>query len=247
VTPAFGDYVVYVDESGDHSLVSIDREYPVFVLAFCIFPVLEYAHRIVPAVEELKFQYFGHDMVVLHEHDIRKSKPPFDILLDRTVRPDFMADLTALIAKARFGVVASVIKKRELLARLGHGVSPYDVALMYGLERVFLQLQARGQTGRRTFVIVESRGRSEDAALTAEFDRIMATTRMRGMAQTLEFMVASKQANSPGMQLADMVARPIGVHTIRPAQTNRAWDVISRKIVRSKTGQMLGYGLKVYP
>lgn len=29
----FSDYVVYVDESGDHSLASIDRDFPVFVLA----------------------------------------------------------------------------------------------------------------------------------------------------------------------------------------------------------------------
>ncbi len=33
----FSDYIIYVDESGDHSLESIDKEYPVFVLAFCIF------------------------------------------------------------------------------------------------------------------------------------------------------------------------------------------------------------------
>ncbi|MCS5717368.1 DUF3800 domain-containing protein [Herbiconiux sp. CPCC 205763] len=130
---------------------------------------------------------------------------------------------------------------------MGNDISPYDVALMFGLERVFLQLQSRGQAGRRTFVIFESRGKSEDSALKAEFERIMATTRMRGMPQTLEFMIASKQVNSPGLQLADMVARPIGVHLIRPQQTNRAWDVVCRKIARSKTGEVLGYGLKVYP
>lgn len=32
---SFSDYIVYVDESGDHGPVSSD--YPVFVLAFCIF------------------------------------------------------------------------------------------------------------------------------------------------------------------------------------------------------------------
>ena len=31
------EYIVYVDESGDHGLVSIDPTYPLFVLAFCIF------------------------------------------------------------------------------------------------------------------------------------------------------------------------------------------------------------------
>lgn len=33
----FGDYVVFADESGDRSLTSINAEYQVFVLAFCVF------------------------------------------------------------------------------------------------------------------------------------------------------------------------------------------------------------------
>jgi len=62
----FSDYVVYVDESGDHSLASIDRDYPVFVLALCVFHKRHYAEKIVPAVHKLKFNYLGHDCVVLH-------------------------------------------------------------------------------------------------------------------------------------------------------------------------------------
>ncbi|MDR2189439.1 MAG: DUF3800 domain-containing protein [Azonexus sp.] len=38
----WSDTIIYVDESGDHSLESIDPEYPVFVLAFCIFRKDEY-------------------------------------------------------------------------------------------------------------------------------------------------------------------------------------------------------------
>jgi len=34
---AFSDYIVYVDESGDHGLENVDPNYPLFVLAFCIF------------------------------------------------------------------------------------------------------------------------------------------------------------------------------------------------------------------
>ena len=37
-------YVVYVDESGDHNLESIDQEYPVFVLSFCVFRKGNYSH-----------------------------------------------------------------------------------------------------------------------------------------------------------------------------------------------------------
>ena len=34
----YGDYLVFVDESGDYGLVSIDPDYPVFVLDFRIVP-----------------------------------------------------------------------------------------------------------------------------------------------------------------------------------------------------------------
>lgn len=68
----FSRYVVYVDESGDHGLERIDPNYPVFTLAFCIFNKNHYAQRVVPSIEAFKFKHFGHDLVVLHETDIRK-------------------------------------------------------------------------------------------------------------------------------------------------------------------------------
>ena len=74
------DYIVYVDESGDHSLDSINPEYPVFVLSFCIFRKDNYAQTMTPAVRQLKFSTFGHDMVILHEIDIRKKKGAFSKL-----------------------------------------------------------------------------------------------------------------------------------------------------------------------
>lgn len=74
VMTKFSDYIVYVDESGDHGLTSFDPNYPIFVLVFCIMNKQNYANQIVPNLMNLKFKHFGHDMVVLHEHEIRKAK-----------------------------------------------------------------------------------------------------------------------------------------------------------------------------
>ncbi len=243
----FGEYVVYVDESGDHGLAQINAEFPVFVLAFCVFKVEDYVAGVVPSVEQLKFDFFGHDMVVLHEREIRKALPPFGILLDPGIRASFMDRLNALVEASSFTVVASAIRKTEFKERRGTGLNPYNVALEYGLERVFFQLQARGQVGRKTAVIFESRGLTEDRQLELEFRRIMDGTRVSGMAQTLGFHIANKQVNSSGLQLADMIARPIGLKIMRPQQSNRAWDMIEPKIARSTAGKIQGYGLKVYP
>ena len=70
----YSKYVVYVDESGDHGMVNIDPNYPVFVLAFCVFHKRHYSEMVVSALEKFKFNHFGHDQVVLHENEIRKER-----------------------------------------------------------------------------------------------------------------------------------------------------------------------------
>ncbi len=92
---AFSRFIVYVDESGDHGPVS--REFPVFVLAFCIFEKDSYANRVTTLMHRLKFKHFGHDTVVLHEREIRKSIPPFDILQNAARRTEFLDDVNALV------------------------------------------------------------------------------------------------------------------------------------------------------
>ena len=44
------DYIVYVDESGDHGLKDIDATYPLFVLAFCIFHKSTYTDASVASI-----------------------------------------------------------------------------------------------------------------------------------------------------------------------------------------------------
>jgi hypothetical protein len=97
-----GDYIIYVDENGDHSLTSINPDYPLFVLAFCIVRKDDYAARISPALQKLKFETFGHDMIVLHSHRIRKEEGPFAVLRNPMLREPFMAQLSALVRDAPF-------------------------------------------------------------------------------------------------------------------------------------------------
>jgi len=163
------DYIVYVDESGDHGLTSIDPQYPVFVLAFCIFHKESYRAAASPALQELKFRYFGHDMVVLHEHEIRKATGPFKLLVDLATRERFMQDLNRLIESMPVTLVASVIHKLRLRERYSAPQNPYHIALAFGLERVASFLRSKGQAGRVTHLVFECRGKKEDAELSAEF------------------------------------------------------------------------------
>lgn len=241
---ATSDYIVYVDESGDHGLTSIDPHYPMFVLAFCIFRKDEYSKLVAPAISEFKFKYFGHDSVVLHEHEIRKTKGPFKILFDPAIRSAFYEDLNRIIAEAPFTIIASAIKKNELAAKYIFPENPYNLALAFGLERIANHLGTDSGTTHLTF---ECRGRKEDAELELEFRRVQQGANARREPLPFEMVFASKQTNSAGLQLADLVARPIGRKILDPKQVNRAYDLLKPKIRRNAQGRAPGWGLKIFP
>lgn len=248
----FSDFVVYVDESGDHSLASIDSGYPVFVLALCIFHKRHYAEKIVPAVEKLKFNYFGHDSVVLHEHEIRKQKAPFAFLAHLPTRNAFMGDLNAIMEASNFVLIGCVVDKSRLRPNARTTSNPYHIALGICLEALRGFLAEKEQDQVLTHVVVECRGKKEDAELELEFRRICDGENPGSRVLPFDIVFADKKTNLAGLQLADLVARPVGLNYIRPTQPNQAFELLKKKFFcnggRTRVGT--GYenvGLMIYP
>lgn len=251
-TGKFSNYVVYVDESGDHGMQTLDANYPVFVLAFCIFHKRYYCEVVVPALEKFKFNHFGHDLVVLHEHEIRKEKGAFNFFQSRQHQQSFMNELTGIIDKSNFILVSCVIDKTALKERGGVTPNPYHLALGFCLETLHEFLQEKNQDGSTTHVLVECRGKKEDNELELEFRRMCDGENRLGVTLPFNIIFADKKTNSAGLQLADLVARPIGTHTLRPHQENRAFDVLKKKFYcvggRANVGEGFeNFGLKIYP
>jgi hypothetical protein len=238
----FSDYIVYVDESGDHSLASIDAEYPVFVLAFCVFHKRHYSEKIIPAVEKLKFNYFGHDSVVLHENEIRKQKGPFAFLSQLAVREEFMARLSSIMDASNFILITCVVDKARLSKSEGAGSNPYHVALGFCLDALRSFLAEKAQDHLKTHVIVECRGRKEDAELELEFRRICDGNNATNKNLPFDVVFADKKTNLTGLQVADLVARPIGLNYIRPSQPNQAFEILRRKFYCDGGRDFVGRG-----
>lgn len=244
----YSQYVVYVDESGDHSLDSVDPQYPVFVLAFCIFHKTYYASHVVTALEGFKFKHFGHDVVVLHETDIRKERGSFRFS-SRPHKDAFLDELTGIIEANNFILIASVIDKARLRERSDN---PYHLALGFCLETLYELMQEKRQEDLPTHVVVECRGKKEDAELELEFRRVCAGENRFGKPLPFEVVFADKKTNSTGLQLADLVARPIGLSVVKPEQDNRAFEVLKRKFFcsggrRNVGAGFEGWGLKIHP
>jgi hypothetical protein len=82
------DFIVFADESGDHSLAKINPDYPVFVLSFCIFRKTDYVESVCPLLQRFKLRWWAHDGVVLHSMRMRRQEVPFVFLktLDKRER-----------------------------------------------------------------------------------------------------------------------------------------------------------------
>lgn len=230
--PDFSDYIIFADESGDHGMASIDPQFPVFALVFCMFQKEQYANEIEPAFRQLKFKYFGHDSIVFHEHEIRKQKADFSVLRNAEIREAFMADVSAIMSEVAFQGYASIIDKSALRTRYSDPWNPYEVAMQFCMEKISNRLVAQGQRGRTSHVLFEGRGKVEDAQLELEFRRIAANGRQWGWRNVdfsrapLEPVFVPKAANLAGHQFTDLIARPLALRAIRPDQTNRAYDAI---------------------
>jgi hypothetical protein len=76
------DFIVYVDESGDHCLTRIDPLYPLFVLSLCIFHKSTYCEQII-LVNECMRQGVHFELVIA---DKRTNSEGLQ-LADLTARP----------------------------------------------------------------------------------------------------------------------------------------------------------------
>jgi hypothetical protein len=242
-TSEYSDYIVYVDESGDHSIGSINPYYPLFVLSFCIIRKNIYSLNISPEIRMLKFSVFGHDMVIFHEHEIRKKLGAFSTL-GKSQREHLLESLSRLIAQSDFTLLPIIIDKLAL-KQIGIDLPHiYHLAMKLGLEQVYKFLCSKGQKDLLTHIIFEARGRNEDLALEVEFRRVCNFQNSLQKMFPFEIILADKKTNSAGLQLADIVARPIGLSVLRPNQPNRAFDVLRRKIYRENNDELFVYPIK---
>jgi len=247
----FSKYIVYVDESGDHNLQSIDPQYPIFVLAFCVFHKRHYSEVIVPALEKFKFNHFGHDQVVLHENEIRRRTGQFNIFKSREHQSKFMTELTEIIDFSNFVLISATIDKRDFTKNTPES-NAYHIALALCMEKLYEFLTEKGEQNKLTHIVVERRGNKEDNELELEFRRVCDGNNSFDIHFPLDVIFAHKQVMSSGLQLADLVARPIGLKVLRPDQENRAFESLQSKFYceggRDAIGTNYeGKGMMVYP
>jgi hypothetical protein len=216
-------HIIYVDESGSPAIGVNLASYPVFVLAFCIFKIENYVNKVEPAIQALKFAFFGHDLVIFHESEIRKRVGSFRALNDHNFRESFLEALGDAISNAEFKILPVIRSKVEQRPER----NLYLDAALEGINRSAKWLISQGFEEDELVFAFESRGTSEDSDLARELALNLAN--QKGPRVVVKFI--PKSFASTGLQIADLVARPIGLSVIRPGQHNRSFETIAHKII----------------
>lgn len=196
---------VYIDESGGHNLGRPDPNYPVFVLCAIVFDQESYANGLVPELTRIKLRHLGHDGHPLHEAEIRKRLGPFSFKGETEARERFMDDLDKLVEAHAARVYAIAV-----LPSHPKGLEA-DIAAAEHLLGLLLQSRPGPLS-----LLLESRGKREDARLMAALNRVTTSDIRVGF--------CAKSHAVPGLELADLLARPVGLSLVRPSQPNRAQD-----------------------
>lgn len=233
----FSDFIVYADESGNQDMANINPKYPVFALTFCVMRKEHDIACVDPAIRKLKFKFWGHDAVVLHGNPIRRKTESFEFLQSDPARGErFFRCLNDLIKAAPITFYTSVIHKERLQSRYITSWDPYHVALHFCMEQLWSKLHAEKQQGKRVHVVFEGRNDSENKSLELEFLRIAEDRGQWGLRRLnfrlfdFEPVFLPKNANSSGLQLADLAAQPIALSRLHPEKENRAFKAIEPKL-----------------
>ncbi|NVM57508.1 MAG: DUF3800 domain-containing protein [Desulfobacterales bacterium] len=243
-------YVMFVDESGDHNLQNVDDNFPLFCLCGCIFEKAYYHATARPLVDALKIRFCHSTNVILHSRDVRRQQGAFYFLKDRDRREEFYEALNELMGQLDFSIIAVAILKREHLAQYGDRAKhPYHLGLEFMMERFALTMR-RGGGSNEGHIIAESRGRVEDELLKEEFFRLKAEgSYYQRFKEITTLWTEKKRKNIVGLQIADLAAYPIARKILDPAHDQLSFDVLRAKIC-SEPGpgtRILGYGMKIFP
>jgi hypothetical protein len=212
----FGMDLIYIDESGDHAKAATNLQYPVFVVVACIFERAIYTQRFVPALLEFKLKHWKHEAVILHEREIRKCSGDFAFLFERDNRQRFLADLTALIRQSGAKISAVAWDKRKT-----NQTRTYADCLVRLLQSIDHGIPGDKQ---QRVAMVESRGTKEDGENIRAVERAC-------LGHNWKLIFIPKARNIPGLQLADLCARPIGLKVMAPERPNRAFDETIRLLL----------------
>ena len=245
------NYSFFLDETGDHGLSYVDKNFPLFLLCGCLFRE-DHLKEVENNINAFKQRYFKTESVILHSREIRKCEGAFQILFDMGIKAAFYEDLNRILDEGKYIIIGAAVNKEEHIKKYGKGArDPYALSLSFILERLVFYLQKTDKSATIE-VLVEERGKKEDGMLQAHFNSVLdrgtyyvSAAAFRKLIRKFKFH--SKRENIIGLQAADLCAYPLARHIISPDEPYVPFGIIKGKIYSDSKGRYKGWGLKVFP
>ncbi|MEK4181711.1 DUF3800 domain-containing protein [Aeribacillus sp. FSL K6-1121] len=244
------EFLVFLDETGDHSLRHVDKEYPIFALGAMYCKRDDYINTINPLFDEFKYEFFNKRNIILHSTDIRKSRKNFNILMNKQVREKFFERLNNAISSSPYYFAFSLVDKMKHTDTYIDPDNPYDLTLAFIMERSFFLIHKKYPDAKCRF-IAESRDTKENKNLKSVFERIKSNGTQFVSGSELEFITdldfISKQENENGHQIVDLCLYPLA-RTYLTNKCHPSVPVYYNKIYKNpRNGSPIGYGIKTFP
>ena len=242
-------YFLFIDESGDHGLVTVDQNFPIFLLCGVVTHQNEY-DKIKNSFNTLKSNFWANKDVIFHSRDIRKCEKEFQILFNLDIKQKFYLQLNHVINNHDYTVIASAIGKEKYIKQYGKlSNDVYELSLSFIIERAVFFLDEQPELNKELEIVIEKRGLKEDKKLGEHFQRLIARGTGYVKAERLKLLnlkitFRDKKENINGLQLADLLAYPTARYILEPRRANPAFENFENKFY-TKNGRR--FGLKTFP
>jgi hypothetical protein len=243
------NHFLFIDESGDHGLINIDENFPVFVLCGVLISEESYT-RLSEEMSTIKEHFWRRKKVILHSRDIRKCEKEFQVLFDINVKQKFYKRINSMINAGDYTIIASAIHKDKHIKKYGKlAQNIYEISLSFVIERAMFALDDKQVQSDSLKIIIEKRGKTEDNKLKDYFNKLLQRgtgyiDKNRMLRHNLEIEFRDKKENIEGLQLADLLAYPIARYVLDKQRANPAYDLLEAKFYY-RDGK--NYGLKEFP
>lgn len=200
--------LIFIDETGDHDLINIDPQYPIFGLGALVISEKEYG-EMDSEMKSIKKEFFGDEAFILHSSELRrplsdKSDDRNMVMLDPKKRDAFYKAFdTRIVTPIKFGIIACFIKKRTMADTYVFPMDPYYFSFENLLNRII-----RYGDGKNV-IHAEMRGPELDTELITEYEQLSKTGIHSYSAEEVvaktSLKLVSKRDNVNGLQAIDLM------------------------------------------
>lgn len=247
------DYYLFVDESGDHILNNINTNNDIFTVAGVVIEKNNYL-KIEEEINTLKNKYWDNGnftpkqnivkKVCFVSRDIRKEQKAFSrYYLSNIQYANFINELTILMKKLEYKIIASSINKNEFIKQNTNSSELYHIAMEFLVDKFVRYLHTKNSTG---LIMMEARGKKEDAKLHQYFlevynngldnlsSKIVQKTLLGGFYFNGKWNIQKNNLDTfCGLEIADLVAHPLG-HYVKTNEKSRPYSAFEDKILWHK-------------